>query len=237
LLTLRATPIDGIIVADNDRPISGVSVSGSKSTTCCPIEREHTSTGQDGVFHLEHPGAVLHVFHKDYEPQSMVVQPGTTKLEIRLSSQRNDLIAADCSKASWKEHKIGWGKYGLRFSVPRKGLNISGGKPDVDYVTYVIQPEKSRAKLELWFGANAIGLEPSDEQFVNSVSFSQRNILSAKGELLGIDSYGQLRDGQVWRHAAVVAEGGAEYQTPNKNDAAELDTIINGMCRTRWPEH
>lgn len=224
------TRIEGIVLSEGDKPILGVSVSGSKSTTCCPIERENTSTDQNGTFHLEHPGAVLHVFAQGYEPQSIVVQPGTRNLTIRLAPMANDMVAPDCSRTFRKRRRIGWGKYGLSFAVPRKGLNISGGKPDVDYVTYLIQPGNSQAKLELWFGAYAIGLEPSDEQFVNSASFSQRHILSSKGELLGVDSRGQLRDGQIWRHAVVVAQGGAEYQTSNQEDAAELDGIINAMC-------
>lgn len=229
-------PIDGTVFSADSQPVAGVSVTGSESKMCCPFKREHVKTDEKGGFHLEHPGAVLHLFHKDYEPQSVVVQPGAANLKIRLASPSNELVAVDCPKLRRTQTEIGWGKHGLRFSVSRKGMKISGGKPDVDYVLYLIRPDNSQAQLELWFGANAIGLDPADQQFLNSTTFSQRTILTAKGELLGVDTRGELKDGQIWRQAAVLAQGGAKYQTSRKEEGDAFDTIINSMCWIPWRE-
>jgi hypothetical protein len=229
-------PLDGTVISPDSQPIAGVSVSGSESKICCPFKREHAKTDERGAFHLEHPGAVLHFFHKDYEPQSVMVQPGAANLKIRLAPLGNELVAADCSKQTRAQREIGWGKYGMRFSVARRGVQISGGKPDADYVLYLIRPDNSQAELELWFGANAMGLDPADQQFLNSTSFFQRNIRTAKGELLGVDTRGELKDGEIWRHAAVVTQGGAKYQTSRKDEAETFDTIINSMCWIPWRE-
>src|ERR1700733_11329586 len=53
------------------------------------------------------------------------------------------------------QNLVGWGEYGLFFSVPKRGVKIFGGKPDVDYVKFVIKPTNQEATLTLWFGAMA----------------------------------------------------------------------------------
>ena len=48
-----------------------------------------------------------------------------------------------CVDAAKGQRLIGWGKYGLFFAVPKRGVKILGGKPDVDYVKFVIHQPKA----------------------------------------------------------------------------------------------
>jgi hypothetical protein len=58
-------------------------------------------------------------------------------------SARNPRIPA-CGAPQKGYSLIGWGKHGLFFSVPKRGVEILGGKPDVDYVKFVIKRDKLR---------------------------------------------------------------------------------------------
>ena len=115
-----------------------------------------------------------------------------------------------------------------------KNVKILGGKPDVDYVRYVIKPNNGDFYLNLWFGPNSISMEPDDQQFVESVDFSQRNLVSAQGEVIGMDSWGRLSSGLSWRHTAAFGSG-AVYRSADKESAALFDQIINSICTVDYP--
>jgi hypothetical protein len=57
--------------------------------------------------------------------------------------------------------------------VAKAGIQIRSGK-DIDYVRYIIKPDKGDSVLSLWFGPSAKSAEPDDTWFVESVDFSQR---------------------------------------------------------------
>lgn len=184
-LSQTDSAINGTVMSESGQPIPGTSVRGSLSKICYPFTSESTTTDANGAFRLEHAGVVVHFLHKDYEPHSFVVQPGVTNVEIRLATPSNDIIVPTCFKPQRNQKQIGWGKYGLRFSVPRKGMKISGGKPDVDYVRYLIRADKGAGQLELWFGPYAMSFDPRDDQFLGSSRFSQKRIVSSEGSLFG----------------------------------------------------
>src|SRR5260221_13731177 len=74
-----------------------------------------------------------------------------------------------CRRPLKGQSLVGWGKYGLFFSVPKHGVKILGGKPDVDYVKFVIKPTNHDAALALWFGGMAFNPDPP-EALRNSAS-------------------------------------------------------------------
>jgi hypothetical protein len=76
---------------------------------------------------------------------------------------------------------------------------------------------------------------PDDQQFVESVDFSQRNLTSAKGDVIGMDSWGQLSSGLNWRHTAAFGSG-AVYKNADKKSAALFDQIINSICTIDYPQ-
>src|SRR5258708_38245796 len=73
-----------------------------------------------------------------------------------------------CGKLSPGQRWISWGQYGLKFQCPKRGVKILGGKPDVDYVKFVIRPVQGNAALVLWFGGMAFDPQPRGEQVKGS---------------------------------------------------------------------
>ena len=233
-LAQNDSAFDGVVTTESGQPIAEVSVTGSRSKIF-PFKSESTTTKEDGSFHLDHPGSVVHFFHGDYEPRSLLVGARETSVRIMLARPSDDLVMPDCAKPPPDQRRIGWGSSGLQFSVPRRGVKISGGKPDVDYNVYVVRLKDSGSHLELWFGPYAMNLDPDDAQLVNSSRFSQRRVVHADGGFEGVDSRGQLRDGQLWRQTSVVAEG-AKYQVARQQDAEVFDQIINSLCWVPYPK-
>lgn len=227
--------LHGVVVTADGKPLGGVAVYGSVWKLCCPREQDKAKTNEKGEFVLEHPGVVVHFFKPDMLPLTFVVKTGTTKARIVMNVDKNSLTVPACASADAHHKQIGWGKYGLHFAVPKEGVKILGGEPDVDYVRYVIKRDNSESYLSLWFGPYSMSPDPDDQQFVDSVNFSQRNLTSTKGELIGIDSWGQLSSGLHWRHTGAFASG-AIYQNADRDSAALFDQIINSICSIAYPQ-
>jgi hypothetical protein len=235
ILGQTESPISGTVTTKDGQPIAGVMVYGSMAKTCCPFKREQTTTNKEGQFRLEHPGAVIHFSKDNLQPQAFVVQPGTSGLRIALEPSTGSVVVPVCGKPGPGQKQIGWGKYGLQFNVPERAGKILGGKPDVDYVRYVIKPKTGEAYLELWFGPCAMDTDPGDDQFINSVDFAQRNVDAANGGVAGMDSWGHLRSGTSWRQTAVVGQGGSRYRNARPQDASLFDQVVNSICEVPYP--
>ena len=136
---------------------------------------------------------------------------------------------AACGKASKGWRLVGWGKHGLFFSVPKHGVKILGGKPDVDYVKFVIERTSHGAVLALWFGGMAFHPDPPGETLLSSASLTQTKLLDMEGTEIGLDSRGRKRDQSSWRWFGVLTEG-AVYKDASAEDAALFDQIIDSAC-------
>lgn len=146
------------------------------------------------------------------------------------TSTTSGMVVPLCAKLAKHYRRIGWGNAGLHYDVPKSGVKVLGGKPDVDYVEYVIRPKDSQGWLQLWFGGLAMPSTPSEDPVAKSSQLSKRNVLNAKGELAGFDSSGVLKNGERWRVTAVTSNGGSIYRTVSPTDAALFDRIVNSMC-------
>jgi hypothetical protein len=219
--------LDGTVTTKDGQPVAGASVLGSTPKTCCPSTPESAKTDEKGMFHLAHPGVVVHFFKEDFEPQTRVIQPGTSQIAVSLLPSGNDLTSPPCRK-----HRPGTKRIGSRlgFDVPRRNVQVLGGKPDTDYVMYVIKPKTGGSYLQLWFGPYALSTIPGDDDFLNSVTFSERRIVSPSMGVVGTDTRGQLQNQERWRQAAVVASGGARYRAKTTEDVALFDQIVDSMC-------
>jgi len=233
-LAQNALPITGNIVTDDGRPIAGVTVVGSVWKSCCPVQEDSATSDEKGEFRLQHGGAVIHFLKDNFQPETIVVKPGTSKARVTMHPSTNSLRVPICGRPGRGERQIGWGKYGPRFTVPVRAVTIKGGKPDTDYVKYVIRPKKGKSYLELWFGLNTLSSEPDDEQFVNSSDFAQRNLVIADGGV-GMDSWGHLRGGDSWRQTVILERGGAVYERAPAGAASVFDRIINSICIVPYP--
>jgi hypothetical protein len=234
-LAQTSLPVAGNVTTKDGQHIAGVSVYGSMSETCCPFRREQTTTDNSGEFSLKNPGSVIHFFKKDFQPRAVVVGPETANLRITLQPSTDTLRLPVCGKLDPRHERIGWGKYGIRFNVDKRSVKILGGKPDVDYVQYVIKPKTGKAYLELWFGLYAIDVLPDDGQFMNSDEFAQRSIVASDGQFIGIDSWGKKRDGGIWRQTAVLGQGGSRYRDTPSEQARFFDQIVNSVCEVPYP--
>jgi hypothetical protein len=214
-------------------PLPDVAVYGSKS--CCPGKQEHTITDRDGRFEFEHPQQLFHLQKDGFQPKTVVIESGRSQIDIALEPATGSLAVPQCGRPGAHEKQIGWGKYGLHFNVPVRGVKVRGGIPDVDYVNYAVTLEGSGSNLELWFGIYSANLEPDDDQFIDSVSFSQRLVVNVKGAVIGEDSWGSLRNGGSWRHTAVMGQGAAIYRKADPDDLAFLNQIVNSICEIPSP--
>jgi hypothetical protein len=151
-----------------------------------------------------------------------------------MSPAKDDLAVPKCGLPKPGEELLGWGNYGLHFSVPENGVKIARGS-DVDYIRYAITLQGGGSYLELWFGPNAFSPEPHDKLFVESADFSQRNLRSIDGQRVGIDSWGRLHNGSRWRQSGVSGDGGAIYENASTEEAHLFDQIINSICTVPWP--
>jgi hypothetical protein len=228
-------PIRGTVVTKDGQPIAGVMVYGSMSKNCCPFKREQTTTDEEGQFRLEHPGAVIHFWKDNLQPQALVVGPGTSEVRMTMEPSTESLVVPACGKPGPGQKQIGWGKYGLRFRVPKRAVKILGGKTNTDYVRYVIKPKTGEAHLELWFGPYAMESDPDNDLVINSVNFAQRNVVDANGGVAGKDSWGNLRSEGSWRQTAVSTQGGSIYRNARPQDATLFDQIVNSICLVPYP--
>jgi hypothetical protein len=237
VLPQRPSALSGTVVTKDDKPVAAVAVVGSIWKDCCPAQRDKVNSDGRGDFRIEHPGAVLHFIKDGFEPQAIVVKPGISHLRVILDPSSNDWMIPVCGKAEHGFRRIGWGKYGIKFPFPIHRMKVKGGKPDIDYVRYVLQPKKGISYMELWFGPYAISTDPDDGLFKASSAFSQRNIgnTSANDAFFGVDSWGHLKSGGNWRQAAIAGMGGAVYRDARPQDAAIFDGIINLMCYVPYP--
>jgi Carboxypeptidase regulatory-like domain len=223
-------PLKGRVVTNAGQPLPAVMVYGSRSKKCCPFKSESTTTNENGEYRLEHPGAVVHFRKPGFQPLTVVVQAGKSTTDITLEPSGSPLVMPVCEKPQSNIRRIGWGKSGLQFNVPEDGTEIVGGKPDVDYVRYGIRRKGSKSYLELWFGPDAMSMDPDDNEFINSTVFQQRNVIRPDGADAGLDNSGRSSDGTHWRQTAVEAEGGAIYKAAVSEDRDFFDRIINSLC-------
>lgn len=230
---LRAdTPIHGTVTTNDGHPVVGATVYGSR--ICCPLKEDETTTGEDGQYHLEHPGTVVHFAKEKLQSRTVVIRSGMSVVDVTLQPWSNPLLVRACEKPPPGIKRIGWGKYGLQFDVPAKGLEILGGKPDVDYVRYVIRRKHEKAFLQFWFGPYAMNPDPEDRQFVDSDTFQERVVIRPGDREAGLDSSGQLHDGSYWRQTRVGLEG-ARYSGASAEDAKIFDQIIDSLCEVPYP--
>jgi hypothetical protein len=235
-------PVAGTVTTKDGTPVAEVMVFGSE-WNCCPVQRDSLTTDKSGSFRIEHPGEVLHFVPSDkFQPQSIVVTPKISALNVALDSESNSFPLPHCSKPQSGFERISWGKFGLQFDVPRRDARLFRGNVDVDYVVHTVKAKHGDDRVEFWFGPYAMNTTPDDEQFVGSETFATRNVVmlpdsgdGSKGGVVGSDTWGRRLNDKMWRRMAVSGEG-AEYQDVSPENAAQFDRIINSACWIAYPK-
>jgi hypothetical protein len=219
-------PMTGSVFDNSGQPVSAVSVTSN---------RRETSSDKLGVFSFEEmTSPVLHFRKSGWAPLTVVAVPG--RPIIATMSIRNDVRRIpSCGQVSAGSKGVGWGKYGLHFDVPKNGVDLRGGKPDVDYVRYVVASRKRNSFLQLWFGPYSLHQQPDDRFFADSENFSQRDIVNSEGLAIGLESRGVFKNGQAW-HWTVIGSEGANYDGARPEDVQLFDRIVDSVCRTEYPK-
>ena len=132
-----------------------------------------------------------------------------------------DSAIPTCKKSEGKK-LIGGGRYGLNFSIPKRGFDVRGGKPDVDYVLYKVSPKKSRTVLQLWFGGMTLPLSPASQKLESSTNLHKTKLKLEDKNVEGMDFRGRSMDGRYWRHFAIEYQGGAVYDTKDRQEADQF---------------
>ena len=128
-----------------------------------------------------------------FAPLLLLLVSVTAAQEVSIASARIFL----CKGPSKSEKWIGSGKYGLFFSVPQHGFKVLSGT-DVDYVKFVIKPNKHKSVLVLWFGYAAFSPHPPSGIIRASATFNQTKLLGPDGIEIGLDSRGKKHNGTTW---------------------------------------
>jgi len=230
ILAQSGPAMKGTVGTQDGQPVASVKILGSVWKDCCPQQRELVETDDEGGFVLEHPSVVLHFFKENFEPQTIVVLPGTKELHVTLAAATKDLTPLPCARPGPHQKRIGWLKSGIRFTLPKRDVVIEGGKLDTDYVRWVIRAKTGKSYLEIWFGPYALSSEPDDDFFLNSSGYTQRTISASSQEAGGGDSRGHLKSGGFWRQTAVSGDGGAIYRDAQPDEAHLFDQIIDSIC-------
>jgi hypothetical protein len=220
--------VKGTVVATDGKPLRAVEVYGGNWSQLKSV------TNGRGEFSLEIPGSVIHFYKNGLQPLTLIVSPKDSVIRVVMSPSRNDMIVPKCAPPPPGQKLVPGSGYGLHFFVPEKGVKLLGGKLDVDYRRFCVEPEGGKAYLELWFGPYAISTEPDDDLFLGSVDFFQRNLTAADGRVIGMDSWGHMRNGAWWRWTA-VAGSGAVYKNVSTEEAQLFDQIISSMCIVPYP--
>lgn len=221
-----SSPLQGVVTSHDGQPLAGVWVYGSQFPSL--PQREQTKTDENGHFLLRNPGAVVHFSKEKFQPASLIVTPGTSNVYVTLEAAIDDLVARACGKPGHHLKRIG-GRDGIYFDVPTNEAKLTGGGPGIDAIAYIIKPKKGSGQLTLVFGQFPINRDPPDEMFLNSVQIQQRNVVDATGEVIGLDSFGKLASGELWRHTYILAQGGL-YQSPAPATPL-FDRVLNSACQ------
>jgi len=226
-------PVAGTVTTKDGQPISGVTVTAGR-----PYSPSHqqTTTNQLGQFRLDHAGPVIYFSKDKLEPKAVVVRSKQGAIHIILEPPSDNLVVPVCRETDAGRQRIGWGKYGLQFNVIMHDVEILGGKPDVDYVRYVIKAKTGgKGYLELWFGPYAINALPEDDLLIQSDTFAQRYVVLSDGARVGMDSRGQKHDGRSWRQTAISGKGGSIYRDLSPEESSFFDPIVNSACLIPYP--
>jgi hypothetical protein len=214
--------LHGTVTNEQGKPIEGVDV-------YVYIGQNKSKTTQTGQFQLVNPAPVIHFWKDSFQPQTLVVQPGTSELRTVLHPATDTFNLPKCAASREGEERFG---SHLMFSIRKRDFKI-GEQSDIDYVKYVVRKRGSSGSLVVWLGGQAAAPEPSDGWFTNVSSFSQQNV-TFSGDVVGLDTKGQLGDEHFWRHVGVAGDGAAIYENVSQDDAKAFDQVIASLCRAPY---
>ncbi|MBI4910057.1 MAG: hypothetical protein HY820_40940 [Acidobacteria bacterium] len=120
-----------------------------------------------------------------------------------------------------------WGAI-LRF--PRiPSVKVSRLSTDADYAMrgYYVRIAGGYAGIRHGTGAMWTHGVPNDNDFQQSIEYREAVLTTATRVL--VDARGRLASGEVWRYVGMIGES-ASYNTKDRQAAALLDKVLDGVC-------
>jgi hypothetical protein len=221
----QVSGLTGKVTDAEGKPLSGVHIYGTWRRL--PTEADTADTDSSGCFHLEHRAQVIHFYKDGFAPTSYVTKPDDAEIRIVMNRAGTIKVLPRCKRTKHGHTRIGSGL--ILFDVPKKGVQISGGKPDTDYVLYIVKLKGKPSALEFWIGVYAISSD-ADEQILESTDFQEGEALCPDSMCGGYDSKGHLPTGNRWRKFVFVSQVGAIYRDASPEEADRYDRMMDSVC-------
>jgi hypothetical protein len=218
LLLHETQHVSGVVSDSSGRPISGASIQHLGRTI---LDGTTDSTGHF-EFSTQVPAFVIR--KNDYE-SAFVRTENAHSIQITLKQSEARIPA--CSSKNVCTSVSGWGTV---FCFPSiKGVTVSEQTNDIDYGNriYSVKSEHGRQGMRHGGGPMWGGGLPFDEDVWSSVEYSEKTYQYGTGVIT--DAKGKSASGKYWRSIGRFGES-ATYHAADKESAALLDRVIDGMC-------
>jgi hypothetical protein len=227
-----AVPPPRLDVSGKIADASGTAVAGvyvyAQTVNCCQPRLMQTRSDDYGSFAIKNAGQVLTFLKAGYRPKSVVLEFGRNELHVVLESNvSSDWRIPSCQGEPEKPQFAG---LPLRVTIPR-GLHSEQvtKQPEAPFIIHArpAQPfiRLSRGNSGAPFGETAL-------RIFGSTEFIQRNVLSADGKPIGIDTSGSPENEKklFWRILAIPGQELVEYYTLSQETAELFDRLIDSAC-------
>jgi hypothetical protein len=218
--------LSGTAATSDGKPAIGVRVI-DETGGCCQPQVQEATTDANGRFAFDDAGQVLHVHRDDLRPLTVVAKQGDRAVHVVLeSSKATDWIVPDCTTANDKEKRVGF----IAKVLMSKKVQLEG--PNDDPNSFMLTPAKHPLVSALIFDHDRLeASEPvSGGSFVTAVSFQQRWIKDASGQVLGIDTVGFWKKGEWWRRSTFLNQDVIRSSGNSRADDELFDRIVDTVC-------
>jgi len=218
--------LSGTAVTSDGKPAIGVRVI-NETGGCCQPQVQEATTDANGRFAFDDAGQVLHFHRDDLRPLTVVAKQGDRAVHVVLDqSKATDWIVPDCTAADDKEKRVGF----IAKALMSEKVQLEG--PNDDPNSFMLTPAKHPLVSALIFDHDRLeASEPvSGGSFVAAVSFQQRWIKDAAGQVLGVDTVVFWKRGVWWRRSTFLNQDVIRSSGNSRADDELFDRIVDTVC-------
>jgi hypothetical protein len=214
--------VSGTVTDADGKPVGGVDVY-SQTVNCCQPWVSQARSDDAGHFAIRNAGQVVTFLKAGYSPRSLVLETGRHDVQLILESRPADDWQIPTCRASSTDRRF----EGLPLSMVM--LNGMHSKKIVSG-SFVIRGKASYPLIRLFRGDPRTPYGETTSWLFGSEKFSQRNVLSAEGKTIGVDSRGVQENGNSWRVVVIPGQETVEYDGATRETSDIFDRIIDSAC-------
>jgi len=217
----------GTVLGPDGKPMEGFSVVNEVAGG----QPQQTTTDAGGHFKFSDAGSVLLFKDPRFRPVILTVEPGSTPVRVSLQDATlSNWIVPACQSVGGSDGRIGFSAlFKLSAGLESSPFDDDGIK------SYFVFPHGSEP-VEVKFVIST-GTGPVTEETNGSVAskwsdkWSKRRwIKDVEGKIIGMDSRGQLENGEYWRQAIFLDRDSAYYSVRSHAVARSMNQIIDSVC-------